>query len=63
MLKDSIGTHVITFDTTKHFIILIETMFFKISQGSKNSGITRMQLRIATVTRFIAYFAANTAVL
>jgi len=28
MPKDSILTHVVTFDIAKHFIILLETLFF-----------------------------------
>ena len=59
-------THVVNFDNAKHFIIPTETLFFKdlpyllIRQQKLWND---MSLRIATVTRFIWYFAANTTVL
>jgi len=64
MPKDSIRTRVVTFDTAKHFIIPIETLFKNlpflfITQHKLWSD---TQLRIAAVTRFSWYFAANTTV-
>ena len=56
MSKDSIRTRVVTFDTAKHYIILIETLFkdlpfmFTRQQKLWNDA----QLKIATVTRFFA---------
>ena len=59
---DDIRTRVVTVDTAKHFIILIETLFkglpFLFIRQRKLWN--DMQVRIATVTRFSWYFAANT---
>jgi len=57
MLKDSIQTRVLTFYIAKHFIIPIETLLIGQHQLWND-----VQLRIATVTHFSWYFAANTTV-
>jgi len=53
--KDSIQTRVVAFDTAKHFIIPIETLFYLfllIRQHKLRNDAHSAQLRIATVTRF-----------
>ena len=64
-MKDSIRTRVVTFDTVKHFIIPIETLFkdlpfLFIKQHKLWNDV---QLMIAAVTCFSWYFAANTTIL
>ena len=60
--KDSDRTCVVTVDTAKHFIIVIEIDYwFLFIRQHKLWNVA--QLRIATVTRFSWYFAANTTVL
>ena len=63
---DSIQTHVVTVETAKHLIIQIETvclkhLFFMFVWQHKLWN--DVQLRIAMVTRFSWYFAANITVL
>ena len=65
MPKDSIRTRAVTFDTAKHFIIPIETLCWKDLPFlfiRQHKLCNETQLRIASVTRFIWYFAKNTTV-
>jgi len=65
MPTDSIQTRVVTFDTTKHFIIPIETLFKRFTfsvHKAQHKQLNYAQLRIATVTRCSWYFAADTTV-
>ena len=64
MPKDSIRSHVVTFDTTKHFIISIETLFKDLTFLfiRQHKLWNDAQLRTAAVTRCSWYIAANTTV-
>jgi len=65
MPKDSIRTHVVTSDIAKHFIMPVETLFFKdlpFTLIRQLKPWNDAPLRIAAVTGFSWYFAANITV-
>jgi len=64
MMTDSIRTCVVTFKTAKHFNIPIKAPFkrFNVSVHKAAKLWNNAQLRIATVTLFSWYIAANAAV-